>query len=354
MYDGFGGSAQASHGLSPRHTATELGSSAWITDGSGNACTERSRSVNQYLAYMPFGESFIDQRNADEYDIRFKFTGKERDAESGFDYFGARYYASDLSVWLSVDPLSILYPNLSPYAYCDNNPIYYTDPDGRTIVPHGSPAFKAQFKKDLEMLSKTDRGKEIVAFLQSPAFQISIHESAWTKSGFNPTTNSVYYDNDNAFDYDYDGVEYVSFIALGHELQHAYDKYNMSGFRSASTAKKERSAVSFENYLRSVYRYELSNRGIPFALRYTYSKGTSLFWGRVLISGKSTTLFNSNMGEIDFNPDLERIISFIKNQSTTTFTLGDRNINIFIPGKKVTQKTYENKKSSSHATVRYL
>ena len=42
MYDGFGGSAQASHGVSPRHTVTELGSSAWITDGSGNACTERS------------------------------------------------------------------------------------------------------------------------------------------------------------------------------------------------------------------------------------------------------------------------------------------------------------------------
>jgi hypothetical protein len=69
MYNGFGGSAQASHGVSPRHTVTESGSSAWITDGSGNACTERSRSVNQYLAYMPFGESFIDQRNGN--DIRF-------------------------------------------------------------------------------------------------------------------------------------------------------------------------------------------------------------------------------------------------------------------------------------------
>jgi hypothetical protein len=41
-YNGFGGSAQASHGVSPRHTVTEPDSSAWITDGSGNACTERS------------------------------------------------------------------------------------------------------------------------------------------------------------------------------------------------------------------------------------------------------------------------------------------------------------------------
>jgi RHS repeat-associated protein len=100
-----------------------LGSSSWITNNVGD--------VNQHLQYLPFGESFIDQRT--NHDIRFKFTGKERDAETGFDYFGARYYASDLSVWLSVDPLNILYPQLGPYAYVANNPIKYYDPDGKII-----------------------------------------------------------------------------------------------------------------------------------------------------------------------------------------------------------------------------
>jgi hypothetical protein len=47
MYNGFGGSAQASHGLSPRHTVTEPDSSAWITDANGN--------VNQHLQYLAFG-----------------------------------------------------------------------------------------------------------------------------------------------------------------------------------------------------------------------------------------------------------------------------------------------------------
>jgi RHS repeat-associated protein len=128
-YNGFGGSAQASHGLSWSHTVPEPASSAWITDGTGNACTERSRSVNQHLQYLPFGESFIDQRT--NHDIRFKFTGKERDAESGFDNFGARYYSSDLSVWLSVDPLSDKFPNQSAYSYVGNRPIIVIDPDGR-------------------------------------------------------------------------------------------------------------------------------------------------------------------------------------------------------------------------------
>ncbi|MBR3938649.1 MAG: hypothetical protein IKJ67_01565, partial [Bacteroidales bacterium] len=47
------------------------------------------------------------------------FTGKERDSETGFSYFGARYYDSDLMTgWLSVDPMADKYPNISPYAYC--------------------------------------------------------------------------------------------------------------------------------------------------------------------------------------------------------------------------------------------
>ena len=61
-------------------------------------------------------------------------TGKERDSETGFSYFGARYYDSDLMTgWLSVDPLADKYPNLSPYAYCAWNPIRLVDPDGRMI-----------------------------------------------------------------------------------------------------------------------------------------------------------------------------------------------------------------------------
>ena len=59
------------------------------------------------------------------------FTGKERDSETGFSYFGARYYDSDiLTGWLSVDPLADKYPSLSPYAYCAWNPVKLVDPDG--------------------------------------------------------------------------------------------------------------------------------------------------------------------------------------------------------------------------------
>jgi len=60
----------------------------------------------------------------------YTFSAKEKDAETGYSYFGSRYYSSDLSVWLSVDPMAAKYPSTSPYAYCRNKPIILVDPNG--------------------------------------------------------------------------------------------------------------------------------------------------------------------------------------------------------------------------------
>ena len=98
-----------------------LGSANWITDGGGLPI--------QYIHYAPYGE-LIDNQQASWYDERYKFTGKERDWETGYDMFGARYYWSPLG-WTSVDPLADKYPGISPYAYCHWSPINRIDPDGR-------------------------------------------------------------------------------------------------------------------------------------------------------------------------------------------------------------------------------
>ena len=63
----------------------------------------------------------------------YTFSAKERDSETGLSYFGSRYYSSDLSIWLSVDPMSGKYPSLSPYTYCADNPVRCVDPNGDSI-----------------------------------------------------------------------------------------------------------------------------------------------------------------------------------------------------------------------------
>ncbi len=68
-----------------------------------------------------------------KFDTRYKFTAKELDNETSYTYFGARYYDSELSGWLSVDPMSDKYPSLSPYCYSADNPVVLVDPNGELI-----------------------------------------------------------------------------------------------------------------------------------------------------------------------------------------------------------------------------
>ena len=116
---------------SSRHTTywqhpDHLGSASWVTDTNGRGY--------QHLQYRAWGEPFIDQRvSGATYESRYTFSGKERDEETGFSYFGARHYHPALSIWLSVDPMSDKYPSTSPYTYCANNPVRLVDPDGKEI-----------------------------------------------------------------------------------------------------------------------------------------------------------------------------------------------------------------------------
>ena len=71
----------------------------------------------------------MNQRTTD-FSARYTFSAKEKDSETGLSYFGSRYYSSDLSIWLSVDPMSDKYPSFSPYTYCANNPVKLVDPNG--------------------------------------------------------------------------------------------------------------------------------------------------------------------------------------------------------------------------------
>ena len=101
-----------------------LGSASWVTDINGQAI--------QHLQYLPYGESYIDQRSSTFHE-RYTFTGKEKDSESGYYYSGARYFMPNLSIWNSVDPMADKYPSLSPYNYCAWNPMKLVDPNGEDI-----------------------------------------------------------------------------------------------------------------------------------------------------------------------------------------------------------------------------
>ncbi len=123
----------------------QLGISSYITNLDGE--------VVQHIEYVPFGEVFIEERN-NTWNTPYLFNAMEYDKETGMYYYGARYYEPRISLWMSVDPISIYdprnsenyldgehndgvynYRNLNPYIYCYQSPISLVDPNGKQAVP---------------------------------------------------------------------------------------------------------------------------------------------------------------------------------------------------------------------------
>jgi RHS repeat-associated protein len=105
-----------------------LGNIREVVDASGN--------ILQVTNYYPFGTPYFDSSSTKNADMQpYKYNGKELDRMHGLDAYdyGARQYDPILARWDRIDPLCEKYYNISPYAYCANNPVKYIDPDGRKI-----------------------------------------------------------------------------------------------------------------------------------------------------------------------------------------------------------------------------
>jgi len=131
------------------------------TDAAGTpmAMTDESGAVVWRAVYMPFGEENSIAGSAAN---NKRFAGKEKDAETGLSYFGARYEDPRTGRFISVDPVGAVDPRtsktnealllnpqrLNPYAYALNNPYRYFDRDGREV--------KSTFDKDKGVVTTTD------------------------------------------------------------------------------------------------------------------------------------------------------------------------------------------------------
>ena len=255
-----------------------IGSTSWVTDSARNGI--------QYCEYLPYkklrffsslafgktnefvlhslpasvGEPFLEKRST-TWNSRYTFSGKERDGETGYSYFGARYYSSDYSIWLSVDPLSDKYLSMSPYMYCGGNPVRLVDVDGREIwikdgntkyqykngslydkngieVPPNENSYAAKVLNNLNKLANS-KNKRILSHLSDLEKSKHIHtiscRAEFTINFATPTNkddikipakgsgSNIYYNPTITFDYP-DGSDNYAPATLAHELLgHAWD-----------------------------------------------------------------------------------------------------------------------------------
>ena len=101
--------------------------------GNNREVVDNLGRIIQVTNYYPFGSSFCDSLSCLNATLQpYKYNGKEFDRMHGlntYDY-GARQYSPALPSWDRIDPLAEKYYNVSPYAYCGNNPVNRIDPNG--------------------------------------------------------------------------------------------------------------------------------------------------------------------------------------------------------------------------------
>ncbi|MGE0127317.1 MAG: RHS repeat domain-containing protein [Blastocatellales bacterium] len=146
--------------------------------------------------YLPFGEELVAttglQRSGVGYEppasnVKQKFTGSERDAETGLDLMGARYCSSGQGRFTTTDPLLASGRGSNPqswnrYSYAFNNPMAYTDPTGMEggtpppVASGSSPAWFAWWRRDMEegtALEQQEDPKKVFIFVTFPLGQQS-------------------------------------------------------------------------------------------------------------------------------------------------------------------------------------
>jgi RHS repeat-associated protein len=85
--------------------------------------------------------------------LTYGYTGREIDAESGFNYYRARYYSPEIGRFISEDPIDFAGDDLNLYKYTMNNPVLYNDPTGLFCMERFKDRFKYNYKSTIEATS---------------------------------------------------------------------------------------------------------------------------------------------------------------------------------------------------------
>jgi RHS repeat-associated protein len=188
------------------------GSVAALTDGGGR--------FYQHLQYLPYGEVLVDMHRG-RLVSPYTFSAKEKDSESGYTDFGARYYTDNIMMWLSVDPMSDERPWISPYNYCQWNPIgrvdtwgmlddHYFDEDGNYLGDDGEGnAIRIISRSSFDL--QTNNGEYVTSDLKEVSLLFSDHVES---HGMSEKAQLKVYDHYNTTDNDLENTDKTDNMAL--------------------------------------------------------------------------------------------------------------------------------------------
>ena len=132
------------------HVRDYLGSVRAVYDITQEAedVTDVESVILEQNDYYAFGGRIDDPTQPIDQENRYRFNGKEQLRFDGIGLdpnltdYGARYYESRYARWTTPDPLADKYHSTSPYAFCNNNPVNFVDPDGKDGIYINFPDYK--------------------------------------------------------------------------------------------------------------------------------------------------------------------------------------------------------------------
>jgi RHS repeat-associated protein len=220
----------------------------------------------------------------------YMFTGMEKDSNSGLLYFGARYYDPSIGRFITPDPMALNYPSLTPYNYCANNPLIYTDPTGAEMDSNDvkdDPAFNE--------LKKSEEGRNYLSeFEEGGTYEKSKLQLTNKYETDAPGQHVMGYYENGEFKKGValEGVQQVYLIYVGsqnnstdktlvsfagtvdtylHEIQHAFTKAEALHLTGATILNPEDAISTYGHTmnryslfqsLNTNYSYNLSNRQV--------------------------------------------------------------------------------------------
>ena len=168
-----------------------------------------------------------------------------KSSKTGYSYFGARYYMSDLSIWTAVDPLASKFPNMSPYMYVRGNPIMLVDRWGLEGEPITSK--RLSFGKRAGNWFKGDAWKN---HANKNIVKNNLYDLRVNKDGSISAKGSTHWNGKNSKGC-VSGVNEVDYVFS----KSGYDKT----IHNSTTSKDEKSFTRWKTIIPGMYNNSLDN-----------------------------------------------------------------------------------------------
>ena len=234
-----------------------LGTPRMVVDKSGSLAGIKRHD------YLPFGEelsALIGGRTTTQGysgdSVRQKFTSKERDNETGLDYFGARYYGSTQGRFTSVDPIQMADTRLNDpqrinlYGHTRNNPLKYIDANGEDLF--------------LANTTAVERGRT----------NIDARLRAEERANIRIQGNQVLLNDPNAVDLSKATNAYQGLVGI---IQNHNVTVNYNGLKPGETVKLRESVEAPTGQVISEVSYDLARSHGGYGVRYAYADGTLVY-----------------------------------------------------------------------------